>query len=400
VTQNYASALEGIRVLDLTEARALYAGKLLADLGADVIKIEPPQGSEARKIGPFKGDLSSPETSLYFANFNTNKRGVTLDICSPRGKGIFVRMISTADVLLDDFEVGHMQKIGLDYQDLAALNPRLVMVSATGFGQSGPYSGYKAPDLISFAMGGLMFLSGAAAEPPVVAPCEQAYHASGLIAAFSAITALFFRLSTGRGQFIDIATHDMMSSFSQGIMRYSINSEIGGRTGSQFWAAPGRVYPCKDGYVHFLVIYPHHWVSFLELVGNPEVLSDKAWFEGGFRVRNMDLIDPFVIEFSKVRTRDEITSLCQAKGIPCSAVNTPSDVAHDPHMLGREFTAELGHAAMGIYQYLAPPYQLSETPGAIRRPVPLLGEHNVEIFCQELGIPLDEIADLKDREII
>ena len=140
----------------------------------------------------------------------------------------------------------------------------------------------------------------------------------------------------------------MMSSFSEGVMRYSINSEIGGRTGSQFMAAPGRIYPCKDGYVHFLVIYPNHWASFLELLGNPEVLSDKAWFDSGFRVKNLDLIDPFVYEFSNARTKNEITALCQARGIPCSAVNTPADVARDPHMLERHFSTQLEHPGLVV----------------------------------------------------
>ena len=182
--QNFRSALEGIRVLDLTETRGLYAAKVLADLGADVVKIEPPQGAQSRKIGPFKDDVPSLETSLYYVNFNTNKRGITLDINSPRGRELFSQLVSRADVLIDDCAVGFMQQIGLSYESLQKLNPRLVMASATGFGQSGPYSAYKAPDLISFAMGGLMFQSGAAAEPPVVAPCEQSYHATGLLTRF------------------------------------------------------------------------------------------------------------------------------------------------------------------------------------------------------------------------
>jgi crotonobetainyl-CoA:carnitine CoA-transferase CaiB-like acyl-CoA transferase len=274
------------------------------------------------------------------------------------------------------------------------------MASVTGFGQSGPYSTYKAPDIVSFAMGGLMFLSGAAAEPPAVAPCEQAYHASSMITVFSIVTALLLRITTGRGQFIDMANHDIMSSFSQGVMRYSVNSEIGGRTGSQFMAGPGRVYPCKDGFVHYLVIYPHHWSTFLELMGSPEVLSDKAWYDSSFRLKNIDLIDPFVNEFSMARTKDEITALCQSKGIPCSPVNTPADVASDPHMLERGFVTEIEHAGIGHYQYLSPPYHLSETPGAIRRPAPLLGEHNLEIYRDELGLSLQEMVDLKAEGVI
>ena len=135
-------------------------------------------------------------------------------------------------------------------------------------------------------------------------------------------------------------------------------------------------------------------------MGNPEILSDKAWFDAGFRIKNIDLIDPFVNEFSLARNKDEITDLCQSKGIPCSPVNSPADVAHDPHMLERGFVTELEHAGIGHYQYLAPPYILSETPGLIRRPAPLLGEHNQEIYRNELGFSAQEITDLKAEGVI
>jgi crotonobetainyl-CoA:carnitine CoA-transferase CaiB-like acyl-CoA transferase len=394
------SPLNGIRVLDLTEARGLYAGKFLADLGADVIKIEPPEGSASRSIGPFKGDQAALETSLYFVNFNTNKRGITLRLESPRGRDIFMRLLPRSDIVIEDFPVGCMAELGMDYAVLSSINPGLIMVAVSGFGQSGPYSRYRAPDIVSHAMGGLMFISGAAAEPPVVAPCEQAYHASSLISVFSAITALFLRLTTGKGQFIDIAAHDMMSTFSEGVMRYSVNSEIGGRTGSQFMAAPGRIYPCKDGYVHYMIVYPHHWSAILEMMGSPEVLTDKVWFDSNFRLKNLDVIDPFVNEFSLSRTKEEITTMCQDRGIPCTPVNTPEDVAHDPHMAERGFVTELEHGGIGRYQYLTPPYQLSETPASLRRPAPLLGEHNQEIYHDEVGLSAQEIDSLKREGVI
>ena len=394
-THDRLSPLNGIRVLDLTEARGLYAGKFLADLGADVIKIEPPQGSAARSIGPFKNDKPSLESSLYFINFNTNKRGITLNLESSGGKQVFLKLVPRADVLIEDSSVGHMQRLGLDYPVLAGVNPRLIMAALTGFGQSGPYSHYRAPDIVSHAMGGLMFISGAAAEPPVVAPCEQAYHASSLISVFGIITALFMRLTSGKGQFIDIAAHDMMSTFGEGVMRYCVNTEIGGRTGSQFMAAPGRIYPCKDGYVHYMIVYPHHWTAILEMMGNPEALSDKVWFDSNFRLKNLDVIDPFVNEFSLSRTKDEITTMCQSRGIPCTPVNTPEDVARDPHMAERGFVTELEHRAIGKYRYLSPPYRLSETPGSLRRPAPLLGEHNRQFYSDELGLSDQEIDTLK-----
>jgi crotonobetainyl-CoA:carnitine CoA-transferase CaiB-like acyl-CoA transferase len=392
--------LKGIKVLDLSETRGQYAGKFLADLGADVIEIEPPQGSPARKVGPFKDDRPDPEASLYFINFNTNKRGITLNLDSDRGREIFEQLAAKADVVIEDWPPGSMNKLGLGYERLGVLNPRLIMVSVTGFGQSGPYSGYHASDIVSYAMGGLMFISGATAEPPVVPPCEQAYHAASLLSVFAINTALFLRLTTGRGQYIDIANHDMISTFAEGVMRYGITTDIGGRTGSQFSSAPGRIYPCKDGYVHFMVVYPNHWQSLLDLLGNPEVLSDKAWFEGTFRVKNVDLIDPIVTEFALARTKDEITALCQERGIPCTPVNNTADVARDRHMLERGFSVELEHQDIGKYDYLAPPYSMSATPGKVRRPSPTLGQHTLEILRDELGISAGDLEELKSLGVV
>jgi crotonobetainyl-CoA:carnitine CoA-transferase CaiB-like acyl-CoA transferase len=206
--------LSGIRVLDLAETRGLFAGKFLADLGADVLKIENPAGSQARSVPPFRGDKPGLENSLYFINFNTNKRGITLDIEKPGSQDIFKKLAAKADIVIEDLKVGTMRSLGLDYPALKDINPRLIMASVSSFGQSGQYSQYRATDIVSFAMGGLMNRSGAPDEAPVVAPCEQAYHASSLLTAFGILTALFLRLKTGVGQYLDMSSHEVMSSFS------------------------------------------------------------------------------------------------------------------------------------------------------------------------------------------
>jgi CoA:oxalate CoA-transferase len=394
----YISALRGIRVLDLTQDRGLYTGKFLADNGADVILIEKPGGSNARRMGPFKNGLPGTESSLYFINYNTNKKSITLDIEKVEGQEILKKLVRDADVIIEDLEPGKMLSMGLDFTALQPINPRLIMAAVTGFGQNGPYRQYKSPDIVNFAMGGLMFQSGATQEPPVVAPCEQAFHASSLMTAFGIIAALFLRLNTGKGQYIDVSSHEVVSCLSEAVMRYSVNSEIGGRTGGQFGA--GRIYPCQDGYVHLMIIYSHHWQSFLDLMGNPDVLSDPAWYDGMFRLANVDIIDPIFKEFMMKKSKKEITDLCQSKGIPCTAVNTPEDVFSDPHMIERGFTTELEHPVIGRYRYLAPPYMINETPGSIQRPAPLLGQHNTEVFQGELGFSDLDIQKLKTNNII
>ncbi len=392
--------LFGIRVLDLTENRGEFTGKFLADLGADVVKIEKPQGCYSRSIGPFKHDQPGTENSLHFLHFNTNKRGITLNLGHPAGKELFLRMIKRTDVLVEDFEVGKMKSLELDYDSLQPENPGLIFASITGFGQSGPYCHYKAPDIVSFATGGLMFTSGAADEAPVTAPCEQAFHGTSIITAFGILSALFLRKKTGRGQFLHVSAHETVASFSQAVMRYSVTSGIGGRTGSQFPAAPARIYPCKDGYVHPLVFYVNHWRSFRELLGNPDIFMDQAWDDAVFRVKNVDILDPYVNEFFMSRTREEITELCQSKGIPCTPVNTPADNYQDSHLVARGFFTQLKHPVMGTYSYPGAPYKFSESPCQNTRPAPLLGQHNLEFYSNELALSQTDLDRLKTEGVI
>lgn len=398
---NIDSALSQIRVLDLTEERGLYTGKLLADLGADVIKMERPEGSRARFRGPFKDDTPSLENSLYFINFNTNKRGITLNPDKPEGREIFRRLVKLSDILIEDDEPGVMESRGWGYSALKELNRRLIMASISGFGQDGPYSRYKAPDIVNFAMGGLMYSSGSAETAPVTAPGEQSYQAAAIQAAFSILAALCLRLTTGKGQWLDISAHEVMAAQNhEQIMRYSTRSDIGGRTGSQHSAAPARIFPCKDGYVHICVLRPNHWRSFLDLVGNPEVLQGEMWDDSFQRRRNHDLIDPFTVEFTKNRTKTEITTLCQARGIPCTPVNSPEDFINDPHIKSRFFTTEVEHPVIGKHTYLGSPFRLSRTPCCVNRPAPLLGQHNQEVYCGELGYSNIELEELRGKGII
>lgn len=403
MTGNSAAALSGVKVLDLTEERGLYAGKMLADLGADVIKIEDPAGSRARQTAPFKNDVPGLESSLYFIAFNTNKRGVTLNTAGPRGRDILKELVKRSDVVIEDAEVGKMKSLGLDYPVLRDLNRGIIMASITGFGQSGPYSSYKAPDIVSFAMGGLMNVSGPADAAPVVAPCEQSYYSVSIATVFGILTALFLRVSTGEGQLVDASAHESMAIFAgNGIMTYSNTTQIPKRSGSQFGAVPGRIYPCKDGYVHILTIRPNHWQGFIQVLkaGNPDLVIGQDWYDAGFRNRNVDIIDAHVTEFSMTRTKMEITELCQAQGVPCTPVNTPADFSRDPHNKARGFFAEIEHPAIGLHSYLNPPYRFSKTPSRIERPAPLLGQHNQEVFGVELGYTAAGLASLKSSGVI
>jgi crotonobetainyl-CoA:carnitine CoA-transferase CaiB-like acyl-CoA transferase len=393
--------LDGVKVLDLCEGRGLYAGRLLADLGADVIKIEKPDGSEARRVGPFKDDVPSLESSLYFINFNTNKRGITLDLRNAAGQDIFERLVRQSDVLIEDSEPGVMKALGIDYHVLRKVNQRVIVASVTGFGHDGPYSSYKASDLVSFAMGGLMYISGEPEKAPVTAPCEQSYHSASIIAVFGILGALYQRMSTGEGQFVDVSTHEAMAVMNEElIMRYSIAFDIQGRYGSQFISAPARIYPCKDGYIHIVVLRAGHWRSLVELLGNPEAIADDVWYDSAFRRQNVDVLDPIVTEFTMSHTKMEITRMCQARDIPATPVNSLDDFCEDIHIKDRAFITEIEHPVVGRHRYLGAPYRLNDTRYQIERPAPLLGQHNKEVYCGELGYSERELAKLKDDGII
>lgn len=400
MTDSFTSALDGVKVLDLTEDRGLYAGKLLADLGADVIRIEKPEGGKSRHTAPFKDDVPGIENSLYNVNFNTNKRGVTLNIDAEGGQAILKRLAKQADVLIEDFAPGVMAGLHLDYPVLQEVNPRLIMGSLTGFGPTGPYSHYKAPDIVTFAMGGQMFVSGPNNAAPVVGPCEQSFECSSIFVAFGVVSALIVRMKTGRGQLVEANAQEVISVFNMGMMNYSISAMVGVRSGSQFGGSPARIYPCKDGFVHIMVIRPNHWLSFMEMLGNPDAFMDEAWLEGGFRARNADLVDALVTDFTMPRTKDEIAEICQKNEIPCVPVNSHADFVKDRHMQARGFIKEMEHPVLGKYSTLGAPYQLSETPVRVVRPAPLLGQHNHEIYVGELGYAEEDLKKFRAQGII
>jgi len=401
MTDKSGQALDKVRVLDLTEDRGLYVGKMLADLGAEVIKIEKPDGSKARQVGPFKDDVPSLESSLYFINFNTNKKSITLNLQSPAGQDIFRKLVQKSDIVTEDFEPGVMKSLGLDYPVLKELNKGIILASVTGFGQDGPYCHYNAPDIVSFAMGGIMYISGEPERAPVVAPCEQAYHGTSIIATFGIITALYQRLSTGEGQMVDISAHEVMTAMNEElVMRYSLTFDIEERCGSQHKSSPARIYPCKDGYVHLVVLRAHHWINLLEIMGNPELLMDEVWLDTGFRRVNTDFIDPIIAEFTMNYTKKELTEMCQARQISCTPVNTAADCTDDAHVKDRALITEIEHPVIGRHRYIGPPYRLHETPCRIERPAPQLGQHNKDVYSGQLGYSDTELARLKAEGVI
>lgn len=392
--------LAGLRVLDLTEERGLYAGKVLADLGADVVLVERPEGSRARSLGPFKDDCPGLENSLYFLNFNTNKRGITLNLDAERGRDLFLRLATGSDVVVEDFPVGRMHSLGLDYSALSEKNPGIITASVTGFGASGPYSMYKAPDIVSMAMGGLTYVNGPPDAAPVTAPCEQANHTVSVTAVFGILAAVLLRMKTGRGQHIDLSAQQAVETATGGAWQFGSRTVIARRSGSQFGAVPGRIFPCKDGYVHILTIRANHWQGLVEVIGGPEELKGDKWLAMEFRNANPDIIDAYVTEYTMAHGKMEIAEMCQAKGVPCAPVNDPGDLYKDPHIKRRGTFVEIEHPVAGRFPVVRPVSVFSGTQCRIVRSAPMLGQHNLEVYCGELGMTEVELDQAKAAGVV
>ena len=371
--------LSPYRVLDLTGEHGALCGKLLADLGADVIKIEPPEGDPTRRLPPFKDDEPHPERSLRFISLNANKRGITLDLGTAAGAQSFRTLVTGADVLLEDGPPGWMDPLGFTESDLARLNPGLVHASVTGFGLSGPHRGFKAPELVAFAMGGLMNISGDPAFPPCVAP-ESSGYALGCIATASGIVAaLLERSRSGLGQRVEVAAQDVMATMEHNISRFSQDGYIIRRQGSQHGAsAPGRIFPAADGFVHIQA--GTAWEQLFDWLGRPEGLAGPEWAGLAHRRANLDVVNPIVAAFCRQRPKAALAAEGQARHIAVVPVNHPGEVAGDPHINGLGFFFDGEHPELGRVRHIGAPYLLRGSPARWYRPAPLLGQHNEEVL--------------------
>ena len=373
------SALGHLRVLDLAGPDGQYCGKLLADLGADVIKVEPPEGDPARRMAPFARDNADPESSLYFINYNTNKRSLTLDLTSGFGRRTFHRLVATADVLLENFTPGYLEDLRLGFKRLSQINRALVMTSITPFGQSGPHNGMAGSDLVAQAMGGLMYLQGDADSPPCAAPCDQASQLACLHAAYGTLAALHQRGETGRGQHVDVSMQEVIAHVLFPIPQYANSGLILTRSGSSLGLAPNDYYRCKDGLVSLSIVFPHNWRVFVEWTGKG-TLADPVWEDVNFRRSNVDIVEQYVSEFASGFTVEEFVTEAQEHHIAASPVNKLEDMVDSPQLESRGYFVKSEHPHIGEHRYPGAPYRFDTTPWAIRRPAPLLGQHQDEIL--------------------
>ena len=378
-----APPLEGIRVLDLCQPEGQLCGRLLADLGAEVILVEPPGGDSGRGLGPFAEGVAAPESSLSFAYFNANKKSIVLDLREHGGRDRLRELSKDFDVILEMFEPGVMEEWGLDYAQLSKDNPELVIASITGFGLYGPYSGYKAPSVVCSAVGGVMYLCGSEDRPPLAELEDQPYHLASAFAATGVLLALRQRESTGRGQMVEISCQEVQAFQQHILVNYSANENVLKRAGSRTPVGGGMpygIYPTSDGYCHLVVIATSHWRSFVDWMDEPDALMDDLWDNRHIRIANPDLIEHLTGEFTRKFTKAEFFRQGQARRVTTAPVNTPEEFVDDPHVRDVGLFVEVEHSALGRSRLVRPPFRLSASPAIIEKGAPLLGEDTEEVL--------------------
>lgn len=391
------SLLSPYKVLDLTVENGHFCGKILADLGADVVKIEPPGGDTARSIGPFYRDVPHPEHGLYWWAFNTSKRGIILDITSHEGKETFKRLAVNAHFIIESFPPGYLDQIELGYSTLGELNPGLILISITPFGQTGPYKNFKASDIVLMAMGGQMFSAGYPDRPPVRVSVPQAYLLAGAQGAAAGMTALYYRLKTGLGQHVDISAQASVARFlSMEHGLWEFNHELSYREGSFRPAGKGLhvqiVWPCKDGAVTFRPGVGGYLrglrplVAWMEEEGVAGKLKDVDWAS----LSPLATFDEEVESWQKLfaafflrHTKAELYEGALHRHIPLFPVFTPREIVHDHQLAIRQAWVLVEHAELGAsFTYPGAPIKIPLTPWQITRRAPLLGEHSKEVFLE------------------
>ena len=397
------SALDGVKVLDLTHHIAgPYCTKLLADFGAEVTKIERPgSGDPARRMGPFFHDEPHPEKSLLFLYLNTNKRSLTLDLKSEAGRKIVRKLAAEVDLLVENFSPRVLPSLGLSYDQLKELNPRLVVTSISNFGQTGPYRDYKATDIVEYALGGLMYVFGSSDREPLKHALHQAQFRAGTNAAVAATMALYRQGTSGMGQWLDISIQECIAACLRDVTAlYTYMGVIRGRQpedGGDNLRSPIKV---RDGYVVPVSYGAVDWNDVADLLDAPE-LRDARFSTAQGRLEHGEEIGHILASSFSGRDKLELFHAAHRhRGLIYGVVQSPEDVLNSPQYRARDYFAEISHPSTGPVIYPGPPLTMSRTPWRVRSPAPTLGQHNREILCEGLGYSSRELEPPRASGVI
>ncbi|RLQ21095.1 CoA transferase [Seongchinamella sediminis] len=382
-SQQPDTALAGIRVVEICDHKGSYCGKLLADMGAEVIKVEPPGGDPDRLIPPFLHGRAEAGSSLPFLYANSNKKSVTLDITTVEGQQQLRGLVESADLLLESMPPGMLAGLNLSFDVLRADQPGLVFTSITGFGQSGPHRDYRTSEIVASALGGAMVVTGFPEDPPVKLAGSQAFVMASTMAAISSMIALHHSRATGRGQQVDISIQKTMLAVTSicGVGKWLEDGIISNRFGTGLFASvPSGTYPCKDGSVYIMVNRPKHWQVLArwvnEVSGNQEVLDPMFDGPSSMRQPYRELLDIFIAELTGQFTVEEFYREGQRRHLAVTPLSTAHGIAADPHLNARGFYVAVDHGDRGVLRFPGPPYRFSATPWRLQSPAPGAGEHN------------------------
>jgi formyl-CoA transferase len=395
-------ALTGIRVIDMTHNQAGPAcAQILAFLGADVIKLEEPKGGDVARTN--MRDRTDSD-SLFFLVLNANKRSLTLNLKSDEGKRLFRQVIGQSDVLLENFGPGALDRLGLGYQELSKLNPRLIYATIKGFGTYGPYSGFKSFEPIAQAMGGAMSVTGFPDNPPTYVMPAIGDSGTGMHMAIGILAALQQRHQTGKGQHVEVSMQDAVVNLIRVSLRdHQRSGRAMQRQGNQLGrTVPGTTYPCAPGgpndYV-YIFAQPQMWQAFINAIGQPELADDPRFASAESRWENRPALNAIVEAWTRKHSKHEVMKLLGDAGVPCGATLDTGEVLADPHLRERDMIVDIDYPTRGTYQTVGCPVKLSDSPAEVTRP-PLLGEHTAEVLAALCGVGADEVARLRAQGVV
>lgn len=398
-------ALSDITVIDLGQVIAMpFCTMLLADLGARVIKVESQeQGRERMSLG-MKRTRNGVEERVPVAQYRErNKQAVTLNLKHPRGITLFKELVRHADVVTENFRVGAMERLGIGYEALKEVNPRIIYASVTAFGQNGPYAEQRGYDILSQAISGYMSINGFPDRPPLRSGQSISDYYAGMLCAFSIVSALHYRNRTGIGQRVDIALLDSLITALDNLgERYTISGEILTRAGNvSFGGSTSGVYPTTDGYVAIAAGSSNLiWRRFCQTIGRPELCTDPQFATTAARRGQRDTIVGMIQEWTSQRSKADVVKTLTESGVPAAPVNNVAEMVADPQVQARDMFVEREHPHYGSVKITGSPVKMSVTPGRVERLAPLPGEHNATIFGEMLGYSQRELEQLQADGVI